>query len=133
MKLLVVDESTNGGSTLHGFPSDKYTVAIKDFVPMVNHNAARRKPAEPVFMNPDYISLECKWAKSFMACWCPRVHAFMPRTWSPLPLANNASFLCSAKLASTMDHMTLPSPAPTHNEREEAAHILTDMSDQGSP
>ncbi|KAF5662641.1 hypothetical protein FDENT_13299 [Fusarium denticulatum] len=40
----------------------------------------------PAIMNPAYISLECKWAKSFMAGCCPRVHAFMSRAKGPLPL-----------------------------------------------
>ncbi|EWG40907.1 hypothetical protein FVEG_03137 [Fusarium verticillioides 7600] len=108
---------------------------------MVNHNAAQKKPAEPVLMNPAYISLECKRAKSFMSGCCPRVSRFLVTHLGSLtsgqqrllPLIIDASFLYLVELSSTMDQMTLPSTAPTHNEREEAAQILTDMSDQGPP
>ncbi|KAF5702520.1 hypothetical protein FMUND_13433 [Fusarium mundagurra] len=153
MKSLAVSVSTNGGLTLHGY---KYTVTVKDFVPMSNHNESKRKPAEPVLaeassaaqlsiqreefldhrnhnktetiltdlptlrpdstipmppvrrhkshsvwskgwptiMNPDYISLECKWAKSFMAGWSPAsINSHSKRQRSPYSITEGVKRL----------------------------------------
>ncbi|KAF5632171.1 hypothetical protein F25303_9479 [Fusarium sp. NRRL 25303] len=43
--------------------------------------------------------------------------------------------ICPAEPFSVMDRIqiTPPSPSPTYNERQEAAQILTNISDQGPP